>query len=654
MHRPADDSTTADTSAVGATDQPSTPTASAATDAGARAGTGAGEPEPDPTDPAPRDATDLATSPAKDHRRAVRSGLTALILGAIGVLLAAADTYVIVLALPDMMAGVGLDVDQLQRAAPLISMFLLGYVVVLPLAGRISDLVGRLPVLITSLAIFAAGSMITAVATGLLEAVTGRFLQGLGGGAIVPVTLALVADLWPPERRGLPLGIVGAVQELGAVLGPLYGAAVLAFADWRAIFWINLTLGAALAAGIIIARIVRSRSATPVITGTFHKHDTKSAGDQRDWAGALLALGAVIAGSVAIIEPVALADSVQWGGLLVPLAGSIAITSPLALASLALAAGFAARELTAPRPLLDLRRAPDVVRAADLPGAALIGVALGAIVLTFAVAEPEVEVINPAGPWLLMLAAAAFAAFAWRQRRANRPLIPAGALAARPAWGALVVSLFVGAALVAVLVDVPIFARTVIPGSDQLDAALILVRFLAALPVGALLGGMLIRRLAPALIAAAGMALATAGVAFMATWDVTSLDGFADDVVLVAAGFGFGLAVAPINAALLAATAKRTHGVASALIVTARMVGMLAGLSGLTAIGLRRFYSFRASIESPAVQCPETPTNCPPYDDAVREALVAQLQATFAGAAVCAAIAAVAAAVLLRPARSRA
>ncbi|HEX6197387.1 MAG TPA: MFS transporter [Jiangellaceae bacterium] len=644
MHRPADDSATADPPAVGATERPGTAdVADAATDVSTRRGAG----------------TEPASTPPQDHRLAIRSGLTALILGAIGVLLAAADTYVIVLALPDMMAGVGLDVDQLQRAAPLVSMFLLGYVVVLPLAGRVSDLVGRLPVLIASLAIFAAGSMITAVATGLLDAVTGRFLQGLGGGALVPVTLALVADLWPPERRGLPLGIVGAIQELGAVLGPLYGAAVLAFADWRAIFWINLALGAALAAGIVVARVVRSRSAGPTYLPQARspREDTAvlpNVIERMDWVGALLALGAIVAGSVAIIGPDALANSVQWGGLLVPWIDPVAITSPLALAAFAFAAGFVVRELTAARPLLDLRRAPDIVRATDLPGAALLGVALGAIVLTFAVAEPEVEVINPAGPWLLALAAAAFAAFAWRQRRATRPLIPSGALAARPAWGALVVSLFVGAALVAVLVDVPIFARTVISGSDQLDAALVLVRFLAALPVGALLGGVLIRRLAPALIAAAGMALATAGVAVMATWDTTALDGLADDVVLVAAGFGFGLAVAPINAALLAATAKHTHGVASALIVTARMVGMLAGLSGLTAIGLRRFYSFRATIDSPAVLCPETPTNCPPYNDAVREALVAQLQATFAGAAVCAAIAAVAAAVLLRPARSRA
>jgi hypothetical protein len=139
-----------------------------------------------------------------------------------------------------------------------------------------------------------------------------------------------------------------------------------------------------------------------------------------------------------------------------------------------------------------------------------------------------------------------------------------------------------------------------------------------------------------------------AGLGVMTTWGVGSLDGIADDAVLAAAGLGFGLAIAPVNAALLAAPPRPAHGVASALLVVSRMVGMLAGLSALTAIGLRRLHSVQSGIESPAVLCPTSPTNCPAYDDAVREAIVAQLQATFAGAAVCAALAAAGAALLLR------
>src|SRR5215212_7047497 len=164
-------------------------------------------------------------------------------LAVVAVAFAAADTYVVVLALPDMMTGVGVPIDQLQRAAPIVSGFLLGYVAMLPLIGRIADLRGRLPVLVAALVVFAIGSLVTTMAYDMPTMVTGRFLQGVGGGGLVPATLALVADLYPAGRRGVPLGAVGAVQELGSVLGPLYGAVVLAVADWRAIFWVNLVVG---------------------------------------------------------------------------------------------------------------------------------------------------------------------------------------------------------------------------------------------------------------------------------------------------------------------------------------------------------------------------------------------------------------------------
>src|SRR3978361_2340158 len=175
-------------------------------------------------------------------------------LAAVAVMFAAADTYVVVLALPDMMGSVGLSVDQLQRAAPIVSGFLLGYVAMLPLIGRIADLRGRTPVLIAALVVFAFGALVTAAAYDLGSLVTGRFLQGVGGGGLVPVTLALVADLYPANRRGIPLGVVGAVQELGSVIGPLYGAVVIAVGGWRDIFLVNLAVGLVLAASIVALR----------------------------------------------------------------------------------------------------------------------------------------------------------------------------------------------------------------------------------------------------------------------------------------------------------------------------------------------------------------------------------------------------------------
>ena len=167
-----------------------------------------------------------------------------VVLATLAVLVTAADTYVVVLALPDILTGVGIGLDELQRATPIIGGFLLGYTATLPLLGRLADLRGpragarRLPAAVRA-RLAADGDRRRRSGA----AVLGRGLQGIGAGGLVPATLALVADRWPPERRSLPLGVVGAVQEAGAVLGPLAGAAVLAVADWRAIFWLNLLLG---------------------------------------------------------------------------------------------------------------------------------------------------------------------------------------------------------------------------------------------------------------------------------------------------------------------------------------------------------------------------------------------------------------------------
>src|ERR1044072_10050923 len=104
------------------------------------------------------------------------TGSPRLLLGlaAVAVAFAAADTYVVVLALPDMMGSAGIPIDELQRGAPIVSGFLLGYVAMLPLIGRMSDLRGRVPVLVAALVLFAFGSLVTAAALGGPSLVAGR------------------------------------------------------------------------------------------------------------------------------------------------------------------------------------------------------------------------------------------------------------------------------------------------------------------------------------------------------------------------------------------------------------------------------------------------------------------------------------------------
>ena len=552
-------------------------------------------------------------------------------LAAVAVAFAAADTYVVVLALPDMMTAAGLGIDELQRAAPIVSGFLLGYVAMLPLVGRIADIRGRLPVLVGSLVLFALGSLVTAASYDLGSMVAGRFVQGAGGGGLVPATLALVADIYPVSRRGVPLGVVGAVQEIGSVLGPLYGALVLALADWETIFWVNLAVGLVLAAALAGAT----------------SGDRVARRPRRDPVSVVLTALALAGLVLVLLAPAALTTGVTTGLAFLPVVGESRWLSPLALVLYATAAALVVHSLRAPRPLLDLHGWGTVARRADLLGSVLLALSLAGVILAFATADPQVSVFSPAGPWFLGVTAVSVVLFWLHNRRTAHPLVPRDALTATAAWGSLLVSFFVGAALIAALVDVPIFARVTTYPRSQLMAALVLLRLLVALPVGALAGGHLIRRLGVGTVTAAGMVLAVAGFAWMGTWGLESLAHPVATVPLVMTGLGFGLALAPVNAALLAATADAVHGVSSALLVVARMVGMLVGISALTTIGLRRYYSLQADLPTPSQVC-GGPTRCGDYTTLLKEAGLAQLQTVFVGAAVCAALAGVLALVTFR------
>lgn len=561
-------------------------------------------------------------------------------LASVAVAFAAADTYVVVLALPDMMASVGVPIDQLQRAAPIISGFLLGYVAMLPLIGRIADLRGRVPVLVAALVLFAVGSLVTTLAYDMPSMVGGRFLQGVGGGGLVPATLALVADLYPVERRGVPLGIVSAVQELGSVVGPLFGALVLAVADWRAIFAINL------AVGLVLAVAIRATSGPDVERAVL---DVRA---QRDLLGILSLLVTLATGALVFLRPVSLLRDLTWGQVFIPVVGDGRWLTPVGLVAIAALILFLLRCATAAHPLVDLRGWVSSMREADLAGALLLAVALAGVILAFATADPRIQVFSDQGLWYLLGAVVATVAFVVHLVRAEAPLVPRGALGRTPAWGSMLVSFFVGAALIAALIDIPIFARTTTYPDSQLFAALVLVRFLVALPVGAVVGGYLTRSLPAGVVTAAGMACAAVGFVWMSEWGLTALESWVATVPLVLGGFGFGLALAPVNAAVLATTDHAVHGLASAFVVVARMVGMLVGISALTTIGLRRYYAEQADLPGVREVC-DGASRCPEFTLLLREAGIAQEHVVFLGAAWCAVAAGILAVVLFHGAPTR-
>ncbi len=146
------------------------------------------------------------------------------------------------------------------------------------------------------------------------------------------------------------------------------------------------------------------------------------------------------------------------------------------------------------------------------------------------------------------------------------------------------------------------------------------------------------------------MLMAAAGFVLMTRWGLTTIEEPIANLALITGGLGFGLALAPVNAALLAFTDDDVHGVATAFVVVSRMVGMLIGISALTTIGLRRYYAEQKAVP-PVQEVCDGKSRCKEFSDLLRVAGIAQEHAVFWGAAGCAVVAAILALVVFREVR---
>ena len=153
--------------------------------------------------------------------------------------LAAVDTTIVATAVPQIVG----DLGGFSQFPWLFSIYLLAQAVLVPIYGRLSDVFGRKPLLLFGIGIFLIGSVLCGAAWSMVSLIVFRGFQGIGAGAILPLTNTIIGDLYLPAQRGRIQGYVASVWGVTAVVGPALGGLFAEYWTWRGIFFINIPLG---------------------------------------------------------------------------------------------------------------------------------------------------------------------------------------------------------------------------------------------------------------------------------------------------------------------------------------------------------------------------------------------------------------------------
>jgi EmrB/QacA subfamily drug resistance transporter len=157
----------------------------------------------------------------------------------LGMFVAALDQTIVATAMPTGVRELG----GFESFVWVFSAYMIASVVATPIFGKLSDIYGRKLFFMLGLVVFLIGSILCGISTSMTELIIFRAIQGIGAGALMPITFAIIFDIFPPEKRGKMNGLFGAVFGLSSVFGPLLGAFFTDYIDWRWVFYINLPIG---------------------------------------------------------------------------------------------------------------------------------------------------------------------------------------------------------------------------------------------------------------------------------------------------------------------------------------------------------------------------------------------------------------------------